>query len=70
MAHIAKRADHDHYGRDRVLIVHLFYHRKQYLKEIRNMWRVEKSDNVLQLQEAWEQKGKIYMRMELCKLGR
>lgn len=43
--------------------------RKQYLKEIRNMWRVEKSPNVLQLLEAWEQKGKIYMRMELCKLG-
>ncbi|KAG0304322.1 hypothetical protein BGZ98_005652 [Dissophora globulifera] len=43
--------------------------RKHYLNEVRNMWRVEKSPNVLQLLEAWEQKGKIYMRMELCKLG-
>ncbi|KAI8604417.1 kinase-like domain-containing protein [Dissophora ornata] len=44
-------------------------YRKHYLNEARNMWRVEKSPNVLQLLEAWEQKGKIYMRMELCKLG-
>ncbi|KAF9572134.1 Protein kinase, membrane associated tyrosine threonine 1 [Mortierella alpina] len=43
--------------------------RKRYLAEVRNMWRVEKSPNVLQLLEAWEQKGKIYMRLELCKLG-
>ncbi|KAG0201349.1 hypothetical protein BGX28_005799 [Mortierella sp. GBA30] len=43
--------------------------RKRYLNEVRNMWRVEKSPNVLQLLEAWEQKGKIYMRLELCKLG-
>ncbi|KAG0202407.1 hypothetical protein BGX33_009718 [Mortierella sp. NVP41] len=43
--------------------------RKRYLNEVRNMWRIEKSPNVLQLLEAWEQKGKIYMRMELCKLG-
>ncbi|KAF9107936.1 hypothetical protein BGX27_008541 [Mortierella sp. AM989] len=43
--------------------------RKQYLNEVRNMWRVERSPNVLELLEAWEQKGKIYMRMELCKLG-
>ncbi|KAF9122696.1 hypothetical protein BGW39_009563 [Mortierella sp. 14UC] len=42
---------------------------KRYLNEVRNMWRIEKSPNVLQLLEAWEQKGKIYMRMELCKLG-
>ncbi|KAG0274014.1 hypothetical protein BGZ95_010182 [Linnemannia exigua] len=43
--------------------------RKRYLNEVRNMWRIEKSPNVLQLLEAWEQKGKIYMRMELCRLG-
>ncbi|KAG0255619.1 hypothetical protein BG011_005034 [Mortierella polycephala] len=43
--------------------------RKRYLSEVRNMWRVEKSSNVLQLLEAWEQKGRLYMRMELCKLG-
>ncbi|KAF9173488.1 hypothetical protein BGX21_003796 [Mortierella sp. AD011] len=43
--------------------------RKQYLNEVRNMWRVEKSPHVLELLEAWEQRGKIYMRMELCKLG-
>ncbi|KAF9983665.1 hypothetical protein BGZ65_001554 [Modicella reniformis] len=33
------------------------------------MWRVRSSPNIVQLLEAWEQKGKIYMRMELCKLG-
>ncbi|KAF8981291.1 hypothetical protein BGZ46_003006 [Entomortierella lignicola] len=43
--------------------------RKHYLNEVRNMWRVEKSRNVLELLEAWEQKGKIFMRMELCRLG-
>ncbi|KAF9351153.1 Protein kinase, membrane associated tyrosine threonine 1 [Mortierella sp. AD094] len=43
--------------------------RKRYLNEVRNMWRVEKSPHVLELLEAWEQRGKIYMRMELCKLG-
>ncbi|KAG0360489.1 hypothetical protein BGZ54_009504 [Gamsiella multidivaricata] len=43
--------------------------RKRYLNEVRNMWRVEKCPNVLQLLEAWEQRGKIYMKMELCRLG-
>ncbi|KAF9585074.1 high-affinity iron permease [Lunasporangiospora selenospora] len=43
--------------------------RKHYLTEVRNMWKVEPNPHVLQLLEAWEQRGKIYMRMELCKLG-
>ncbi|KAG0050688.1 hypothetical protein BGZ83_004518 [Gryganskiella cystojenkinii] len=43
--------------------------RKHYLNEVRNMWRIEKNPHVVQLSEAWEQKGKIYMRLELCKLG-
>lgn len=43
--------------------------RKRYLNEVRNMWQIEKSPHVLQLLEAWEQKGQIYMKMELCKLG-
>lgn len=44
--------------------------RKKYLNEVRNMWQIERSPHVLQLLEAWEQKGQIYMKMELCKLGR
>ncbi|KAF9312619.1 hypothetical protein BG003_006112 [Podila horticola] len=45
------------------------HERKKYLNEVRNMWQIERSPHVLQLLEAWEQKGQIYMKMELCKLG-
>ncbi|KAF9353009.1 hypothetical protein BGX26_009215 [Mortierella sp. AD094] len=44
--------------------------RKRYLSEARNMWKIERSHpNIVQLLSAWEQGGKIYMRMELCRFG-
>ncbi|KAF9204605.1 hypothetical protein BGZ49_005094 [Haplosporangium sp. Z 27] len=44
--------------------------RKRYLSEARNMWKIERAHpNIVQLLGAWEQDGKIFMRMELCKFG-
>ncbi|KAG0242087.1 hypothetical protein BGW41_004903 [Actinomortierella wolfii] len=43
--------------------------RKRFLNEVYNFWRVVPNPNIIQLQDAWEQQGRIYMMMELCEYG-
>ncbi|KAF9155167.1 hypothetical protein DFQ26_009823 [Actinomortierella ambigua] len=49
--------------------VHGAMERKRYLNEVRNFWRVVPSPNIIGLLDAWEQRGRIFMKMELCEYG-
>ncbi|KAF9973881.1 hypothetical protein BGZ73_002838 [Actinomortierella ambigua] len=49
--------------------VHGAMERKRYLNEVRNLWRVVPNANIVGLLDAWEQRGRIFMKMELCEYG-